>query len=124
MMPDINRLREKASALGFSFQRGTRKGAGYVLVNDANGDKPLGDTYTASLADIERYLNNFADDAGIDDVEIESVVPRKPQPSQSEIRKSLQGHPNAHKIKKLLEPPPPEEPSLSGPGRMLVESWW
>ena len=65
-MPDINRLREKASALGFSFHRGTRRGDGYVLVNDTNGDKPLGDSYTASLADIDRHLSNVADDVGID----------------------------------------------------------
>lgn len=103
-MLDINRLREKASALGFSFQRGTRKGAGYVLVNDANGDKPLGDTYAASLDDVERYLDSFADDAGIEEVEIGSGEPSKPPPTQAEMRKSLQGHPNAGAIKGVLQP--------------------
>jgi hypothetical protein len=100
-----NQLREKASELGFSFQRGIRKGAGYVLVNDANGDKPLGNTYTASLVDIDRYLDSFADDAGLDDVEIGSGEPSKPPPTKAEMVKSLQGNTKAGEIKKALNPP-------------------
>jgi hypothetical protein len=73
---------------------------------DANGDKPLGTDYTASLADIERFLNDFADDAGIDDVETGSDEPSRPPPSTAEIRKSLAGHPDAGEIKKVLQPPP------------------
>jgi hypothetical protein len=105
MMADLNRLRAKASALGFSFERGMKKGAGYVLV-DANGDKPLGADYTASLADIDQFLNDFADDAGIDHVETSSDEPSKPAPTAAEIRKSLAGHPDAGEIKEVLEPPP------------------
>ena len=104
-MADLNLLRAKASALGFSFERGIKRGAGYVLV-DANGDKPLGTDYTASLDDIDRFLNDFADDAGIDDVETSSDEPSKPPPTTAEIRKSLAGHPDAGEIKKVLQPPP------------------
>jgi hypothetical protein len=106
-MSDKKRVQEKATALGFSLQQGTKRGAGYVLINNANDDKPLGDAYTASLSDVERYLDSVADDRGIDDVEIETGEARKPPPSKSEIRKSLQGHPNADEIKKALQPPPP-----------------
>ena len=105
MMDKLNLLRAKASALGFSFERGMKKGAGYVLV-DANGDKPLGTDYTPSLDDIERFLNDFADDAGIDDVETSGNEPSKPPPTAAEIRKSLAGHPDAGEIKKVLQPPP------------------
>jgi hypothetical protein len=105
MMDKLNRVRTKASALGFSIERGLKKGAGYVLV-DANSDRPLGTDYTASLADIERFLNDFADDAGIDDVETGSDEPSKPPPTKAEVRKSLTGHPGAGEIKKVLEPPP------------------
>jgi hypothetical protein len=105
MMDKLNLLRAKASSLGFSMERGLKKGAGYVLV-DANGDKPLGTDYTASLDDIERFLNDFADDAGIDDVETSSDEPSKPPPTAAEIRKSLADHPDAGVIKKVLRPPP------------------
>jgi hypothetical protein len=103
-MDKLNLLRAKASVLGFSMERGLKKGAGYVLV-DANGDKPLGTDYTASLDDIERFLNDFADDAGIDDVETGSDEPSKPPPTTAEMRKSLAGHPDPGEIKKVLEPP-------------------
>jgi hypothetical protein len=105
MMDKLNLLRAKASALGFSMERGLKKGAGYVLV-DANGDKPLGTDYTAALDDIERFLNDFADDAGIDDVETSSDEPSKPPPTKAEVRKSLADHPDAGEIKEVLEPPP------------------
>ena len=101
---DISRLRAKAAALGFSFERGVKNGAGYVLINDA-GDKPLGHGYTASLADIDGYLDSFADDAGIDDVEIGSSGPSRPPLTKAEEWKALQDHPNADKIEKVLEPP-------------------
>jgi hypothetical protein len=58
-------------------ERGLKKGAGYVLV-DVNGDKPLGTDYTASLDDIDRFLNDFADDAGIDVAETSRAEPIKP----------------------------------------------
>jgi hypothetical protein len=105
MMVKLNLLRAKASALGFSMERGLKKGAGYVLVG-ANGDKPLGTDYTASLDDIERFLNDFADDAGIDVVETSSDEPSKPSPTKAEVRKSLVDHPDAGEIKKVLAPPP------------------
>jgi hypothetical protein len=104
MMDKLNLLRAKASALGFSMERGLKKGAGYVLV-DVNGDKPLGTDYTASLDDIDRFLNDFADDAGIDVAETSRAEPIKPPPTKAEIRKSLANHPDAGEIKKVLEPP-------------------
>jgi hypothetical protein len=104
-MANLNLVRAKASALGFSFERGLKKGAGYVLV-DANGDKPLGTDYTASLDDIDRFLNVFADDAGIDDVETSSDAPSRPPPTTAEIEKSLVSNPNAGEIKKILKPQP------------------
>jgi hypothetical protein len=103
---DVKRLREKATTLGFSFERGTRRGAGYVLVNDANGDRPLGADYTASLADVEKYLDNHADDL---DVEMEfgdDTVDPKP-PTTKEIKQALKGHSKADEIERVIDPPSP-----------------
>jgi hypothetical protein len=100
---DISQLRQRASALGFSFERGLKKGAGYVLVN-ANGDRPLGTNYSASLADIEKYLDDHADDLDVD-VEVTGEE-SKPPPTSAETRKSLGGHANANEIKEVLTPPP------------------
>jgi hypothetical protein len=99
---EINQLRQRASALGFSFERGLKKGAGYVLV-DANGDRPLGTDYSASLLGIEKYLDDYADDV---DVEVETGEESKPPPTPAEIRKSLGGHANVSEIKEVLTPPP------------------
>jgi hypothetical protein len=106
-MPKIDELKSKAEALGFSFERGMKKGAGYVLVNDANGDRPLGHDYTASLADIELYLQTFAGDIGIDVVELGSSEPSKPPPTKTEIQKSIRGHDKAEQIKDVLKPSAP-----------------
>jgi hypothetical protein len=67
----LSLLAEKAAALGCSFVKGTRRGAGYVLT-DHQGDKPLGDDYTASLADVACYIENLADDTGVDDDDVEA----------------------------------------------------
>ena len=100
---DVKQIEAKAAALGYSFERGLRKGAGYVLT-DSHGDKPLGDGYTASLADIARYLNNLLHD--LDEPEIESgIAPDETRAplSDAEIRRSLRGHDNANKINDVLE---------------------
>jgi hypothetical protein len=102
---DINQLRKKAGALGFSFERGARRGAGYVLI-DANGDQPLGSDYTASLAEVEKYINNVADDLGVE-VEIRDDKESVPPPTRVEIQKSLRGHANAEQIKTVIGPTPP-----------------
>ena len=100
---DINQLRQKSKALGFSFECGLNKGAGYVLV-DGNDDRPLGHDYTASLADIESYLDNFAGDLGVE-VEISDDKECKPPPTPAELRKSLLEYANADQIKSVLSPP-------------------
>jgi hypothetical protein len=48
-------IERRAEILGFTLKTGTRKGSGYVLVNEA-GAKPLGDDYTASLSKVGDYL--------------------------------------------------------------------
>jgi hypothetical protein len=100
---EIEDLRAKAEAIGFSFQKGSRRGAGYVLT-DANGDKPLGADYSASLADIAQHLENALRDHGEDDVEVGSDDPTKP-PSASQIKKALVGHPQRAEIAKTLDAP-------------------
>jgi hypothetical protein len=85
---DVVKLREKATALGFSFER-LKQGAGYILI-DSNGDKALGADYRASLGDIARYLDNLAADIRVDDVEVGSGNESKPPPTATEIRKSLE----------------------------------
>lgn len=96
-MPYINRIREKAAALSCTFERGLKKGAGYVLVDGA-GEKPLGADYSASLADIERYLDQHAHDLGIDEVET-GLEESKPGPTTAEIEQSISDHPQAIEIK-------------------------
>ena len=101
---DVKQIEAKASALGYSFQRGLRKGAGYVLT-DSHGDKPLGDGYTASLADIARYLDDLLSD--LDEPEVETGVEEAPAPlSDAQIRRSLRGHDNADEIDEVLNPAP------------------
>jgi hypothetical protein len=58
-------LERKGAALGFTLHRGTQRGAGYVVVDDKNGDRPLGNDFTASLAEVEDFLDNKATE-GID----------------------------------------------------------
>lgn len=103
---NIEPLREKASALGFSFERGTSKHAGYMLIKDSSGDRPLGYGYAASLKDIDRYLDSYAVQAGIDAVEIGNSEPRKPPLTKKEVSRALEGHNDVDKIKEVLNPPP------------------
>jgi hypothetical protein len=99
-------LKAKAAALGFTFERGVKKGAGYVLV-DANGDRPLGTDYSASLADVKEYIDNFAADLGVD-VEISDDKPSVPPPTHAQFQKSIREHANADQIKTVIrEKKPP-----------------
>ena len=54
----IEDITEKAKALGFSVERGTARGAGYVL-QDADGRIVLGEGFTASLKQIDKHLDDF-----------------------------------------------------------------
>jgi hypothetical protein len=52
MKVDIDKLRKKAKALNFTFEKGPTKFSGYVLI-DPDGGYPLGRDHTASLAAID-----------------------------------------------------------------------
>jgi hypothetical protein len=110
---DIEKLREKAAALGCSFQRGPQKYSGYVLI-DSNGHRPLGDGYTASLADIKQYL----DDLSEDDIEAGRETTTKPL-SNMEISKALAQHPEEAQIKRTLEQPIDTPPKLTKEERSM-----
>jgi hypothetical protein len=103
---NVEQLRDKASALGFSFERGMSNGSGYMLVHDASGDRPLGSAYTAYLKDIDRYLDSYALNAGVDVVEIGNSELSKPPLTMTGASKALEGHKDARKIKEVLSPPP------------------
>jgi hypothetical protein len=100
---DIKQLRDKATTLGFTFDKHPiKRGSGYVLI-DPDGNKPLGDDYTASLSDIARHLETFAHD---DDIEGGISEPNKP-PSSAAIKKAIAGHNDASAVKEALKPLPP-----------------
>lgn len=46
----------KAAALGFTFERGTHRGAGYRLTNK-DGEAVFGDGYTAGLKEVNKFLD-------------------------------------------------------------------
>lgn len=46
----------KAAALGFTFERGTHRGAGYQLTNK-EGEAVLGDGHTAGLKEVNKFLD-------------------------------------------------------------------
>jgi hypothetical protein len=97
---DVMKLRGKAAALDFSFTKGPTKFAGYMLVNNANGDRPLGTDYTSSLAEIERYLADYTDSLDVE-VELGSDSEAKP-PAPKEIKQALKGNPKAVDIKAIV----------------------
>jgi hypothetical protein len=114
----LTQLKEKAAELLCFFERGQRRGAGYVLV-DPDGNKPLGDDYTASLRDIERWLSDRASsadalDGAPDDIDDGEIVADKPEhklahvapPTPQQIHDALQGHENADAIRAVLKPAP------------------
>jgi hypothetical protein len=110
-------IKEKADALGFDLEKGEMKFAGYVIVHRDSGRKPLGDRYTASLREVQTYLERYAEDNTSivvdesDDEEesgilssIEADVNKKPRvqpPSRSAKLESLHGHTDAAKIKDI-----------------------
>jgi hypothetical protein len=115
IMPDIDKLQEKAAELGCSFEKGATRFAGYVLT-DSDGNKPLGDTYTASLKDIERWLDNRLADAGEDveeddddkgklPVQPPNGPPMKP-PTTKKTNQVLKEHSNKDEIKRALDDQP------------------
>lgn len=116
-MSNRQQLEEKAAELGFCLEKGEMKFAGYVLVNQNDGTKPLGDRYTASLKQVAEYLERYVEDASIaeeavddddsslDDIETGLTRPN-PAPTGYEMRKSLDGHPNEEAIKGIVFPPP------------------
>jgi hypothetical protein len=85
MSVNITALQEQATLLGFSFAKGPGKFSGYVLINDATGEQPLGADYSASLADIDKYLSSHRTDSDID--ELESGIASKPIPAR-QIKKA------------------------------------
>ena len=119
-MPNINSLRAKATELGFSFKKGAGQFAGYVLTNERHDDideKPLGSDFSASLPDIEDFLEDFAGDISAgrvkpsdepdDEAEVETsadVAKVKP-PSPQKLTAALRGHDHAAEIKALTKAP-------------------
>ena len=106
-------LEEKAAALGYSFEQGAKKGAGYNLIAD-DGDMPLGHDHTASLSDIAKFLDGLDVDPD-EEVEVEVVDEEggtsnpKPKsakvqgPTPQQIAASLRGHENADQIKDAMK---------------------
>jgi hypothetical protein len=111
---DIKQLRDKATTLGFTFDKHPiKRGSGYVLI-DPDGNKPLRDDYTASLSDIARHLETFADD---DDIEGGISEPNKP-PSSAAIKKAMAGHNDASAVKEALISAAHHGPGNRGQGKL------
>jgi hypothetical protein len=118
-MTNITSLRAKATELGFSFKKGAGQFAGYVLTNERHDDideKPLGSDFSASLADIADFLEDFADDIAAgkvkpsddDDAEPEvetgaNGVPKIKPPSPQKLAAALRGHADASEIKAMMK---------------------
>jgi hypothetical protein len=117
-------LEEEAATLGWSFQQGTKKGAGYNLITD-EGEMPLGDDYTGSLAAIKQLVQKEQqrrDKALLDDpdeeVEEEEINEdggiSNPKPKEAkarglspqEIASSIRDHENAGTIKDVMKTTP------------------
>lgn len=61
----MTKLDDKAQELGFKIKKGPTRFAGYVLIDKRDPDEesfPLGDDFSASLADVEDFLETIADD--------------------------------------------------------------
>jgi hypothetical protein len=58
MTDAFDEIERKAAVVGFTLKRGSRTGAGYVLIHDGTDEKPLGDNFTASLKRIDKYLED------------------------------------------------------------------
>ena len=107
---DINQLRQKAKVLGFTFEKGPQKYSGYVLI-DPDGGYPLGRDHTASLSDIEKRLDNLADDIDVEQEDIEAGDDEgskgAKELSAADVNKAVRGHKDADLIKAAWDPPKP-----------------
>jgi hypothetical protein len=117
-MTNIDSLRAKATELGFSFKKGAGQFAGYVLTNERHDDldeKPLRSDFTASLADVEDFLEDFSADISAGrikesdepdadaEVETSTNVPKVKPPSPQKLAAALRGHESAAEIKALTK---------------------
>jgi hypothetical protein len=115
MTDDLN---EKAVELGFQIKKLPKRGSGYVLVNKSHQDIdefPLGSDFSASRADVENFLEDFASDIGAgrvkpsdeDDAEPEVETSAKLKkvrpPSPQRLAASLCGHADAAEIKAIAK---------------------
>jgi hypothetical protein len=55
-------VEDKALALEFGIERGLHKGAGYQLRNSSSGGVAIGDGYTASLKQLDKFLDEHLKD--------------------------------------------------------------
>ena len=92
----------KAKALGYSYERDFEDRDGYVLIEDATGEIVLGDGYTATLKDIRAFLDNVANDLGVE-VEVVTKRPKVKPPSPQKLAAALRGHADAKEIKAMAK---------------------
>jgi hypothetical protein len=110
-------LEETARELGFKISKLPKRGSGYVLKNTCHDDIdefPLGDDFSASLSDVEDYLERRAADIAAGRVKPSNDADAEPEvetsidlaklkpASPAAMHKSLGGHENASEIKPLV----------------------
>jgi hypothetical protein len=58
---DVTKLDQQAAELGFSYRQGSKRGAGYNVIDDISGDTVLGDDdFTAPLKAVKEYFDTIA----------------------------------------------------------------
>jgi hypothetical protein len=116
----MSKLDDTARELGFKIKKGPTKFAGYVLIDNADEESyPLGDDFSASLADVESYLESYADDIAAgrvkpsddDDAEpeVETFVSKVKPLSPAKLHSSLRNHEAADQIKEAIRERPPHQ---------------
>lgn len=109
----LDALLTKAAELGFTIQQGSMRYAGYTVFK---GDAAiLGEGYSASLADIDRFLLEAASDVGLADAdgdetleEVDVNVDKKrvTPPTVGKLPASLRKNDNAAATRNVLRRPP------------------
>jgi hypothetical protein len=57
---DDTKLDQIAKELGYSYRRGAKPGAGYIVIDAISGETPLGDDYTTPLKAVKEYFDTIA----------------------------------------------------------------
>jgi hypothetical protein len=97
----FKQLKDKAKALGFSYEQDSEDRDGYVLIDDSTGEIVLGDGYTATLKDTREYIDSAANDLDVE-VEVTKLKKVKP-PAPATISKALRGHQHAAEIRAMAK---------------------